>query len=58
MYYDARRHDVSVNEGSKQATLHCHTATLALQYSHSCKATKPLLHSESRTISMQKRLYW
>ena len=39
-----------MNDGAKQASLGCNSATFTLQYSRYCHAKEPLLHSNSGTI--------
>ena len=39
-----------MNDGAKQASLGCDSATFTLQYSHFYHAIAPLLHSNSGTI--------
>ena len=46
-----------MNGGAKQASLGCYRATFTLQNSHTCHAKKPLFHTNSGSVGVEKRLF-
>ena len=46
-----------MNGGAKQASLGCYRVTFTLQHSHSCHAKKPLFHTNSGPVGVEKRLF-
>ncbi len=46
-----------MNSGAKQASLGCYRATFTLQNSHTCHAKKPLFHTNSDSVGVEKRLF-
>ena len=46
-----------MNGGAKQASLGCYRATFTLQNSHACHTKKPLFHTNSDSVGVEKRLF-
>ena len=46
-----------MDDGAKQASLGCYRATFTLQNSHTCHAKKPLFHTNSDSVGVEKRLF-
>ena len=46
-----------MNGGAKQASLGCYRATFTLPNSYTCHAKKPLFHTNSGSVGVEKRLF-
>ena len=47
----------AMNDGAKQASLGCNSATFTLQYSLYCLTKEPLFHTNSGSVGVEKRLF-